>query len=473
MASEEFTFRRELEMTSLFDLGRKYIWGKTELQQSKVTRSLNKNLNIVENKSSNADPSMLEAIACKEPLVLKAIYKKNRDIFKNWFVIRPVDEKDKIDPMVLKILKDFDKKTNFPNKLYVSGVCANIYGTGFIEKIYNEHGNSKAMNPPGDNAKLVDLNLLSSKHITSRKKSDKKGDSILYPVFKKGFTDEVLIHPDRLSVVRTDWLPGNFFGISKVYVMMNILKSKMTADQASGDFVDWVSKGITDVTIKGMQDEQEKSATKVLKSHPNTLIHDEDYSVAVHNPARIDLGSFFDYFYVNIAAGLEMPKHVLIGSETGNVTGSEVGISSYYGDVQNIQTLVFTPIIEDIYKEVLAAHGKEWKYEIYWNPIFVDELSEAKILQTRAYSATQTVASNIISIPEARKMLNEGVVKLDADKVPEVEKPPQPTTDPNVEPQPVIKPQSRIRPLTEFEKKMIEKYRKIGEEILKEQDNMD
>jgi len=50
----------------------------------------------------------------------------------------------------------------------------------------------------------------------------------------------------------------------------------------------------------------------------------------VKNPTHIDPSPFYDYFYTNIAAVIDMPKHMLIGGEMGNVTGSEVGTSAYY-----------------------------------------------------------------------------------------------------------------------------------------------
>ena len=462
-------------MTSLRDLGRKYIWGVTELkQESRVARALVSDIEPLESNKPTSSISLkgLRLIAMKEPLVRKAIYKKIRDTFKNWFTIKPVDSDGKVDPIDLKIIQDFDKKARFPYRLFISGVCANIYGTGFIEKIYREHGNTKASNKPSATAKLVNLENLNSENIKKRKKSNKKGDKTLYPVYSK-MGDEILIHPDRLEIVRIDWLPGSFLGVSTIDVLSNILQSKMTADKASGDFVDWISKGLIDVTIDGCDDTQEKKAKEVLKKHPSYLIHDEETTVNVHSPQRIDLNSFFEYFYVNIAAGLEMPKHILTGSDMGNVTGTEVGISAYYSDIENIQRLVFTPIIENIYTELLKSHGRTWKYIIDWNPIFVDELSEAKILQSRSYSAVESKNSNIISVEEARKILSEGVVDLDIKKIPEkpdvnpVEKP---KTNPNINPQPVIKPMSYTPFLTKNEQDMIRRWKEYCMKEVEEQE---
>jgi len=141
-------------------------------------------------------------------------------------------------------------------------------------------------------------------------------------------------------------------------------------------------------------------------------------------------------------------------------------------DIENIQRLFFTPIVENIYKELLRSHGKAWKYDISWNPIFVDELSEAKILQTRAYASTQSKNAGIVDTSEARSILNDGIIHLDPDKDIEPPEPEQPAiSDPNVEPQPVKKAETRhIKRLTPMQQEMIQRNRLIGEIELIEQD---
>ena len=469
-------------MTSLRELGRQYLWGKTVLKEDKSrVKTMTSSAFGQSESTKGMDLEMLRMIALKEPLVLKAIYKKNKDTFKNWFIVKSKDDKTVVDKKVLNIIDDFDKKSQIRNKMFVAGVCANIYGTGFIEKIYTEHGNAKADSKPSPTSKLINLEVINSECVKERKKSGKPNDEILYPIYREGIGNEILIHPDRIEVIRIDWLPFSYFGISRINVLSNVLQSKMTADKASGDFVDWAAKGLTDLTIDGMQDEQEKKAAQVLKAHPNTLIHDEDYKVQVFSPPRVDLNSFYDYFYVNIAAGLDMPKHILTGSDIGNVTGTEVGVSAYYGDVENIQKLVFTPILERIYTELLQSYGLEWDYNIDWNPIFVDELSEANILQSRSYSSTANKSAGIISVEEARQILNEGVVFLDINKVPEPpEKPPEvkPTIEPNIEPE--EKPAEKVEEvvvshftpfLTSVQKEMIDRERELGEKEIIEQEN--
>lgn len=450
-------------MKSLRQYGRDYIWGLSE-EKSKIKRDL-KSYSGMATKDlvQSVDLKLLRKIVIREPLIRKAIFKKNRDTFKNWFAVKD-DEGNKAPPDILKIIHAFDKKVLFPRLLFDAGTCANIYGTGFIEKQYQEADGTKSK-VDATGKSLIDLEILNPEFILKTRVENK----VEYPVYRSVGTTEKLIHPSRLEVIRIDKLPNSYFGISIPYVLWNILKSKMTADVSSGEFVDWASRGMIDVTIADMDDDQEKKAKETLKKHPYYLIHDQDYSLDVKNPTQIDPQPFYDYFYVNIAAALEMPKHMLTGAEMGNVTGTEVGVSAYYSDIENIQRLIFTPVIESIYTELLKSHGKEWTYNVDWNSIFVDELAEAKILQTRSYSAVQAKNAGIVDISEARKILNEGVVDLDIKKIPKVEPSGEKPSDPNIEPQPVIKPQ--YNPLLEEKaKEMIQRWKDAGIREVREQE---
>jgi len=458
------------------DVGEKYIWGlsdnPSEPTKSKVKHMGKTNLHTRE-LVKGGDLELLRKIVMSEPLVRKAIFKKNRDTFKNWFVVK--DKNGEVIPdNIYNIIKSFDKKTLFPSLLFKSGVCANIYGTGFIEKIYNENMNTDSKTKITNRKNLIDLELLNPEFIRERKNNPENSkDETLYPVYRgKDTRTEKLIHPSRLEVVCIDKLPFSYFGISVPKVLWNILNSKMNGDVSSGELLNWFGRGMFDISINGMTDEDKNITEAEVRKHPDYLIHDEKVTTNVVNPTRIDPTPFYDYFYTNIAAAMEMPKHMLTGAEIGNVTGSEVGISAYYSDIENIQKLVFTPIIENIYKELLRSYNKEWDYEIEWNPIFVDELSEAKILQTRAYSATQTYSNGIVDTEEARRMLNQGIQELDVGKKIKNDNKPG-TTDPNVEPQPTIKPKDKYsyKPfLTKSQQEMIERTKLKGkiEEMMQE-----
>jgi len=466
-------------MPSLRYYFRKYVTGLEEpAEKSKIQQTV-KNQNSAISGGFHVDtiqPELLRKIVLREPLTLKAVMKKNKDTIRNWFIIKAKNQKDKVPKKALKLIDDFNYRTKLPYKLYTAGVCANIYGTGFLERTFIESNSNKLDSPVKKGSKPLGLIPINSENIVEMKEHPSKKDGVLYYVYKKGLGDKDYIHPDRVISIAIDKLPHSPFGISKVDVLLNVLKSKMNADVSSGEILNWFGHGILDMTVNNMNPEQEKEMVKLFKKHPSYYIHDEDYNLDVKNPTRIDPSPFYDYFYTNIAAAFEMPTHILTGQHPGDVTGTEVGVSAYYDDISNIQSVIFTPILEKIYSNLLESNGFKWNYVVDWNPIFVDELSEANILKNRTYSSTANFSAGIIDLSEARTVLNEGVVDLDVSKKiekPESEPVVKPTIKPNDEPQEPKKPTAKnilIHPLNDVQRKMINEMRRLGERELVEQE---
>jgi hypothetical protein len=462
----------------LSGFGKKYIWGLSvdENPKSKVVNERNDGVGGRRETPNDMSLSELREAVTEESLVFKAFRKKNRDTFKNWFKIVDKDGKE-ISGRDKELVDDFDKKTNIKELFHEGGMCANIYGTGFIEKIYNEHVGTNPMTPINNRKYLIDLMILDPEKITERKKNPNNDkDPVKYPVFKSGVNEEKFIHPSRLEVIRFDKLPNNYFGISTARLLWNIIKTTMNADVACGELLTYWSRGMYDITIDGMQENDERNAEKQVKKHPDYLIHDEKTKLGVVNPTRVEAAPLYDYIYTKISAGVDMPKQILVSGEI--VTNNEAGLGAYYSDIENIQNIVFTPIVENIYKELFRSMGRKWEYSIVWNPIFVNELSESKTLQARSYSVTQLINAGVIDNSEGRDMINHGIIELDKDKKikqPSVPKPQNPS-NPNISPQPIGKPTSvkqryKPRPLTQQEKDMIERMKlkgKIEEELQEE-----
>jgi len=466
-------------MKSLKMFGREILsWG---IENTKIKNTVKQALSTDSSQSnvSSLTLEMMRRIALREPLIYKAIEKKNKDTFRNWFILDNKIEDTKISKRILNIILDFEEFSNIKHKMAIAGICASVYGTGFIEVIYNEPKNTEPHMPVNDKARPVDLRVLNSEFIKEKKKRTDR-DNTVYWVYKEpNTTNEIFIHPDRLIDIATDRLPFSPFGISKIHILKNILESKLNSDVAAGETLAWFSTGILDMTIQSMDGEQEKAMLALFNEHPHFYVHDEDYVLDIKNPTRIDPKPFYDYFYANIAAAMEMPVSLLIGKGEGSV---EVGMSDYYHDVENIQEVIFTPIIKKLYEQLLKSYGFNWNYSIKWNPIFVDELAEGKIMQVRSYSAVNARNSGIIDVSEARDILVNGVVDLDINKVPKPPEMPGAKTDqPNIEPQPSVKKptakiQSVVTPLNPMSKKMIEecakRERELGKEILQEQEKI-
>ena len=97
---------------------------------------------------------------------------------------------------------------------------------------------------------------------------------------------------------------------------------------------------------------------KVAAEHPGAWVHNEDVEISIHNPTAINPKPFYDFILLNISAVLNMPTHILTGIQTGRVTGSEIGFGDYYRDIHDLQELIFTPLIEDLYRRILEARPR-------------------------------------------------------------------------------------------------------------------
>jgi hypothetical protein len=244
-----------------------------------------------------------------------------------------------------------------------------------------------------------------------------------------------------------------------------------------------------------MQKGERKKALELMKEHPNYFAFSEKYHLDVKNPTAIQPQQFYDHISEAISAALIIPRQVLLGIEVGKVTGAEIGFADYYRDIKDNQELVFTPHLLRIYDLLAKANNRDFsKYYIDWEITYIDEMAEAELEGKRAAAVCNLRSSNppLITVKEARRMLNEGLIDLDPDLEPDIKpiipNPLLPNPNPNVPPsknppegpQPppdrIVKPVTRN--MTKDEQGMIDaltqilakKERKLGEEILSEQE---
>ena len=442
---------------------------------SKVVAGKNRSLYAHTGKSEPLSMVQLRAIYLNEPLVYKAINKKNRDTFQNGFIIK---RRDGTEPFKndIDIINEFIQRTRLMPKLEIGGKCKDIYGDGYVEKIYLEPKSRTADMPPPANAEPIGLKVLDAESLTKKETKMGRGDTVFY-VFR-GTDGEIYIHPDRIIHI-VDPLPHADFGNSKLSILRHILKSKINTDISVGEILDWSSHGILDMTVNNCTPEQEKHMAELFRDANHFYVHDETYVLDVKNPTMGEPKSYFEYMYVNIAACFMMPTHILTGVQPGHVIGSEIGVADYHKDLANDQTMIYTPIIEDLFEELLKSRGKKWVYEVVWRPTFIDELSEGRIMEKRALAAKEGYVNRIIGQKEARKIMKDGVIDINPEDLPDdikEEAPEGGPSIPNISPTGVKKDNQKRtswRPLTDREKKLIlakaAEERLLGEMILKEQ----
>uniref|UniRef100_A0A6M3KYV7 Anti-CBASS protein Acb1-like N-terminal domain-containing protein n=1 Tax=viral metagenome TaxID=1070528 RepID=A0A6M3KYV7_9ZZZZ len=397
------------------------------------------------------DRIQLGNIVASEPMIRKGIWKENKDIFGEGWQVQHKEQDMTVDETDLELINVFDKKANTKYKLEQAGISANIYGDGFLELIFEEPDGTPINTPVPPDMPPVDLSVFKAEYISKTKPV--KG--VEYYVYKD--KQEKLIHPDRIIHIVKKRLPGHLFGISDVFTCGRVLTSMMNADIYFGEFIEWAGKGVFNVTLKGVTESELADAQQKIK-RSNVQLHDENATWEVLNPVTMSPAEYYDYFFIKVAATLDMPQHILTGVQPGQLTGSEIGLADYYKNITNIQELVFTPILEKIYTLLLQGNGRSFEdYEIRWNPIYVDEQSEANILLSRTNAAAMAHDRFIIDDDEYRMIMKEGIqdlagtstLKEDVD----IEQPETPVED--------ILPEEKIK--TDAEQLRIMREKRIGE----------
>jgi hypothetical protein len=428
----------------------------------------------------------LGATFIKEPLIQKGIWKKNKDLFGGgWHVVHR-DSKQKIDENDKKLLDDFDKEAQTKLILILAGVSSDVYGDGFIEKLYEEKlalteeakRHASEQEPVG---RLAGLKILDGEFISKYEpKPYTTPDSQRYYVLRQGGSvQDQFFHPARLEHITERKYPGKLFGISRIYIGRNIIDSKIKADKYYGSFIEWAGMSMLDVTYTGASPNDIKYLSEHIYTKRKLVnIHDEKQVLKTESPTVFNPEPFNNYFYINIAALVDMPWYILAGVSPGQLTGSEIGVADYYKTLMNLQETVYTPILESIYTELLEGNGSSFdNYRVEWNPIYVDENSEADILTKNTNSAVAAVGANMITEEEGRLMMRNGIMDKDgncvlADEMPDIEPPPviQPVLPPQGEPveKPPVKPNEEW--LTAEQKLIVEQEKLLGRLELIEQE---
>jgi hypothetical protein len=473
----------------LFDFVRDFqVYRKTKNEPESKVKTPGpawKGIEIQQADSGDLTKSDLGETFAKEAFIQKGCWKKNKDLIgSGWHIVHkdPEKEPDEID---IKIIEDFNQKTNIKDKLILSGVSADVYGDGFIEKIYSESKDStcedNVQNDQGESIyPLVDLKILDGEFISNfEKKKYSRNEQKYYILKTKG--DTLYFHPSRLIHVAERRYPGKIFGISRLYIGRNIINSKIIADRDFGTFIEWAGSGVFDNTVTGANENIIKELALRYKSRKKIFMHDENETWQVLNPTIFNPEPFAQFFYINIAALFDMPWYVLAGVSPGQLTGSEIGMADYTKTLSNLRETVYSYYLTTIYTELLRGQGRSFdEYQVEWNPDYVDETSEATILKLRSDAAAVLYNINSIDEEEVRLIAQNGIVDKDGNSVLKKE---LPTIDnqPSIVIQPGSIPEEPIVPppkkeegwMTADEKLQYEKEKLIGEiELIKQDERL-
>jgi len=463
--------------------------------------------NSQDRKSGDFGTKKLSMQKCREvaeqtPLFMKGVRKKSMDSVRSWYHIDTKDEQTNPISTDLDIIKEFEERNNLLYKWYLMSVDSSVYGDGYMLITFKNDNTTALHQSPSKDAvpysvKLLNPELIDKIDFYPKQKDFYRNKDIKHFHYKGKDYKDTWIHPDRIIHLPGDRLSYSEFGNSKINLLRNVIKSKINVDIANGEILAWFAHGIYDVGVQNCEQNDIDTWEERAKEHPGCWIHDKDREeIKVHNPTAIDPKPFYDFLVLNIASAIIMPVHILTGVQVGRVTGAEVGTGDYYKDVRDIQELKYAPLLIKLYKWILKGHNyssdekapkRRWKYKFVWNPIYIDERSEAEIMKTRVDAANAALNGpkggiGFIDKREAREMYNKGQIQIDSDKKitpPKPPKPPQPPQPQNTDDSDDEEENEYTRQLDEAEKAMIKKRkeiaeheRKLGEKIIKDQEDV-
>jgi len=414
------------------------------LQSSDYSPDLEKYEPTVDGKK--IDTVLCRKMALSSPMFDKGVDKKRGDTFRAGFTINKDGKHMQRNEQIW--IDDFNNRNDIFKLLKLTKKSAHIYGHGvWLIRYREELGmKKKYSNAPPKKALPFKVSLLDSECIKrfvykNRYWEDKGVKHLLY---QKSDGAEYYLHPDRIMMFKEKELPLTKFGISDVVVLRHVIGANADIDIANGKLLAWSSHGILEWNKDGSNPTERKDMKKIASQHPDVFIGDENYHLAVHNPEAINPKPFYDYIVMYIAAVLVMPTHVLTGVQIGRVTGAEAGFTDYQKDISDSQTLVYSPNLRKLYQMIFDAHSDNkrnyiFDYDIEWNHSYVNEMAEAELDFKRSEAIEKLLDRGVISIPEAREMMNRGHIELSPD----------------------VKLDELVKPTSKEEKDKVEAYRKI------------
>jgi len=438
--------------------------GRKELHVTAPTKygSGNKKYGGYFSKHKKLTPIEQRNTAEQAPLMMKGIRKKCMDGTRAWHELIILPDRGNVIQEDLSIIRAFEKRNNFRAKWHQLKVDSHIYGDGYLLITFEDDKTTNLSEKPTEGAYPWKVEAMDSECINEidyypkQKKYYESLEIMHFHFINRTNHKDYWIHPDRVVHMSKDRLSYHQFGNSTPDLLRNVIKSKMNIDIAAGEILAWFAHGIYDVAIPGCNEEDVAYWEKKAAQHPGAWIHGDEEKITAVNPVAINPKPFYEYVVMNIAAALIMPTHLLTGIEVGRTTGAEIGFGDYYKDVKDIQELVDTPLLEALYKKILKGKGKTWKYEISWNPIYIDELAEAEIMLKRVESADLALngtkgVGGFVDVEEARDMYNKGQIELDINKKIKARLPPplpalKPPTQPDTKP--VAKKEGNVEELT-------------------------
>lgn len=383
----------------------------------------------------------LELAYRRNGIIWKGVNRKARDALKKGFSLVP-DSGDSADAKELNAqVRDWMRATAYTKKANRALREMFVFGDGFLELGFTPDDES-GDEPPLDGATptaVWNIDPFAIRPVKEwREGRLDSGEIVMYltgagvrdlplSVIRKWWEGNgelprgvSLLHPDRVQHFQVHSLRDDpdGLGISVIEAAYMNALSKMMGDRAAGDILEWYAQGFFVLTIRGASEPELKKALDTLETakreRRNYFAGSDRSTFDIKSPSIANVKPFYDNFYIELSAALELPTMLLLGVQKGTVTGSETDTVEYYDDVAAFQAQIFDADMYDTLSRVLGRTD----FTIEWTPLYTDKQTEANIRFKDVQSATALVGAKVLTKRQAVHFVKTGELP-DEDDVPD------------------------------------------------------
>jgi hypothetical protein len=375
-----------------------------------------------------------------DPISQRAVDMKATDLITKGYSVNRTDMPEEVDwsqtaDELDAFLKDPD--LDIVTQFYRMSKDGMVFGNAYREIIYVDDDKTDAEDEPDGKGieRLVPIHPSQVIIIEDDREDEPTyGEIIYYMVMPPGYHlrqsvqklvvpftrmgmiagDGKLVHPDRVLHQRFSMIGDANVGISLLEPAYNILRSKIVADKVIGTILGRQAKAIPIAQIENATPNQIRKMMKILSaanSNPETnspIVFDETVTKMEFAGASgkvIDPTNFYKILYDNIAVNFGIPRTILLGAETGSISGADLNLAIYLKNLKADQERVIEPLL----KKMLTLHWKS-KYgeelpksvSIDFTQVFAEEIAFVKSRFMDVQSSTAGWHAGLMKFNEAR-----------------------------------------------------------------------
>ncbi len=373
-----------------------------------------------------------------DPMSQAAIKKRSKDLFEAGFKVTGADKE--LTDAIERFIKD--KFIRMPWKFARAARDALIYGNGFLEMDFANDQNvaRPELEPEGND--IIALHSINPEQmiIIEEDRPDEEnygritGYFSMPPLTGAIHTLSFLtvteshksllglgkrLHPDRIIHIKFDTVGDSNLGLSVLEPAFNIMKSKIDTDISLGVITTKFSKPILEFIVKkGTKPAEMQRADKMARdinknaNKVSHIVHDENLEFKIPGVAgkSLRIKEYYDIMLDQLAIQFGVPKRLLIGSEAGSISGSELNLVAYFQSIESDQNTIMKPLIMKLLNQWhIATRGEELPedVDIVFGRLYADEINAVKANMLDTQSVVAAEKAGLITKEGARKKLSD------------------------------------------------------------------